>query len=1039
MLSCPSCGAALPEGAAFCSACGARVAPERSAASMRTERKIVTILFADIKGSIDLVAAQDPEQAGDVLADVVSEMVSAVRMHGGVVNQIMGDGIMALFGAPLAIEEHAALACRAALAMRAAVRENVAREVQIRIGIGSGEVVVRALSGDMSMHYGAAGEAVHLASRLEQAAGPGQILLTPATLALTAGVATVRDLGPIALKGMANEMPVFELLAVAERRARTKRHGSVGSRLVGREAEFTVLQTALDQAAGGHSSAVRVIAEAGCGKSRLVDEFTTQRISPEWTLASTEALPHRRTSYRAVSELLRHTFSLLPDDDAALRRDKLMAGLGLPARTAEAELLPGLAGLVGLPPAEGWARLEARERRERSIAAGISAFRAASRHRPIALVVEDAHWLDAESAEIIQRLGNGNGGAKLLAIATERPPETPFGNAPHWTECHLSALDDGAIHALLSGMLLPGPDVARLERMLLERTRGNPLFIEECLQALVEIGELERVGDRYRLDHPIDELRLPASLRALLDTRVDRLEAVEKDVLQAAAVVGATVRSDLLRRVVELAPAALDPVLERLCEAGFLVEAGPPGDGTAAPRRYDFRHGLIRDAAYNGILLKNRVRMHRAVLETLEEREGDEAADLLADHAGRAEAWAKAVRYARLAAARAIDRYANPEALHHVRQALAAVEHWPDGPEKGKTQLAMHITMRAPLFRLGQVRNLLPHLDQAAALAAQYEDHVQLGQSHALRSHGFWLAGKQREAEAAAEAVRALALETGDRDLEVRGLFQSALVHMTAGKVEHLVAALEEVVAHIGSPPPRNGRYGLDADLVITSLGYIARAQAAAGQFERAHEAIKRATHEAQQLDRRQAWFYVHAGHGVLLLSENRPHQAVGQLEAAHSACVETDMRLLQPVAAGFLALAYTESGQAAKGAELAQTAVEDAERMGFLALQPLRLGILAQARLICGDLDGADASASAAAALAAEIGEPGAEAFAIGLQGELAVRRGEADRGVQLFRTALAQAEALGMAPLAGSIRQRIERPDDRAHPWLDGVPFAP
>ena len=1035
MLDCSSCGAAAPEGAAYCSSCGARLAAERPASAMRTERKVVTILFADIKGSIDLVAAHDPEQAGDVLDDVVTAMSAAVRSFGGVVNQIMGDGIMALFGAPLAIEEHAALACRAALAMRAAVKQ----KVHIRVGIGSGEVVVRALSGDMAMHYGAAGEAVHLASRLEQAAGPDQILLTPATLALAAGQAVARSLGPIALKGIEAPMPAFELLAVTERRARTLRRAGVWSRLVGRDAEFAFLQRALDQAASGHSSAVRVVAEAGCGKSRLVDQFTAERLPPEWALAAVEAVPHRRTSYRAVVDLLRATFHLSPEDDPALRREKLLTGLGLPRREAEEQVLPALAGLIGLPPVPGWAEAAPRERRDRTIAAGARAFHQASRHRPLALVIEDAHWLDPESAATLRHLGGGNAGACLLAIATERPPDTPFGEAAHWAECRVDPLDERSTHALLDAMLLPGPDVARLERMLLERTRGNPLFIEECLQALVQIGELQRVGGRYRLDHPIDDLRLPDSLRALLDTRVDRLPTVEKDVLQAAAVVGMSVRSDLLGRVVDVAPAMLDPVLDRLCKAGFLVEAAAPGDDIAAPRRFGFRHGLIRDAAYNGILLKTRIRMHGAVLEALEQRQDDEAADLLADHASRAEAWAKAVRYCKLAASRALDRYANPEALRYTRQALAAAQHWPDGPEKEKTQLGLHIGVRWPLFRLGQVADLLPHLDQAATLAARYDDHVQLGQSHALRSHGFWLAGKPAEAEAAAEAACALALQNDDRDLGIRGQFQRALVHLTSGRASEMVAALEAVVAHIGSPPPLAGKYGLDAELAITSLGYIARAHAACGEFALAHDAVRRATAEARDLDRRQAWIYVHAAHGVVLLTENRPHQAVGQLEAAHSACIETDIRLLQPVAAGFLALAYTESGQATRGAALAQAAVEDAGRMGFLVLQPLRLAILAQARLLCGDLDGADDAATQAAALAGAIREPGAEAFATGLRAEIALRRSDAARAAHLFGAALVQSEALGMAPLATSIRHRIERPDDRAHPWLDGVPLAP
>ena len=1037
MRSCTPCGAVLPDGAQFCPACGSRVGTPERAAVMRSERKIVTILFADIKSSIDLVAYRDPEQAGDVLSDVVREMGAAVRAHGGVVNQILGDGIMALFGAPVAIEEHAAQACRAALAMRAGVQEKLLGKVHVRIGIGSGEVVVRAMAGDVTLHYGATGEAVHLASRMEQIAAPDQIVLTPATLEQMGALASVRSLGPVSIKGLDQKIEVFELLGIAERRTRPAKRATGSGSFVGREAELGVLQTALDRAASGRPGAVRVVADAGLGKSRLVTQFTTERLPDEWALSVAEALPHRRTSYGTVGELLRRVFQLAPGDDRLLRQDKLLTGIGLRESEAEERILPGLAELLGLPPSPGWSALEPRERRARTIAASAQSLQAASRRRPMALVVEDAHWLDPESAECIGLLAGDGDGLRLLTIATERPPESTFADQRNWIQCTLPALDERGARALLAGLVLPGPDVPALERLLMEHTRGNPLFIEECLQALVELGELKRVGERYRLDRPVEFLRVPAGLRALLDTRVDRLPDLDKDVLQAASVVGTSVRSDLLRRVAGLEEAALEPVIARLCQAGFLVEVGT---GAAhEPKRFGFRHGLIRETAYNGILLRSRVRMHAAVLAALEERGTEEEADLLADHANRAEVWPKAVSYARLAGTRALDRYANPESARLFRQALAATEQLADGPEKEKEQLDLHLRVRWPLFRLGHVRDLLPHLHCAADLAARYDDHVQLGQSYALQSHGFWLAGQPDRAEAAAQAARALGIARGDVDLERRSQFQLSLVHLTSGRGSAVIEGLEAVIAHLGPEPPISGRYRLDLDVAITALGYITRAHASAGNFPAAHDALQRATRHARRYARQEAWIYVHVAHGVLLLAEGRPHQALGQLEAAHAACIATDIRLLRPVAAGFLALAYAEAGQRELGVETALVAVEDADRMGFLALQPLRLAILAQAHLLCGALDEALDAARRAGRLAAEIGEPGAGAYATALRGEIAFRRGDTGAARTLFRAGLEAAETLKLTPLAACIRQRLEDPDNRAHPWLDGVALAP
>ncbi len=1000
---------------------------------MRSERKMVTVLFADIKGSIDLVSRQDPEQAGETLAAVVKQMSDAVHRFGGLVNQVMGDGVMALFGAPLAVEDHAAQACLAALTMRSAVHATVRPRVQVRVGLSSGEVVVRAVAGDVALHYNAAGAAVHLASRMEQVAGPDQIVLTAATLQLTGGAAEVRPLGQVAVKGLAEPMLLFELVRVLPGRTRAapRRPG-----FVGRETEMAQLQAALDHAAAGEAQAIRVIAEAGCGKSRLVREFTAGRLPEDWMLCQAEAPPHRRTSYGVVADLLGSLFGFAPADDAAVRQDKVLAGLAMPAREGPDQLLAPLSSLLGLRAQAGWDGLEARERRERTIAASAEAFQRVSLHRPTALVVEDAHWLDAESAAGIQRLSTAQPGQRMLAIVTERPPETQFTNLASWSACHLRSLDERGTRSLLRSLLLPGPDVDGLERKLIEHTRGNPLFIEECLQALVDTGELVRVGERFRLERAVSVLRVPDSLRGLLDARVDRLADGDKDVLQAAAVVGTSVPVDLLGTVVNLPQATLAPVLERLCGSGFLV----PAEGGGAPG-YAFRHGLIREAAYNGILVRSRVRMHAAVLDALERRAdmGEPGAGLLADHATQAEAWPKAVAYSRAAAAQAYDHYANPEAARYYQQALAAAEHWPDGAEKERTLLGLHIAIRWPLFRLGHVAVLRPHLDQAVHLAGVHDDHASLGQSHALRSHVLWLMGNPDDAEAAAEAARRIGAERGDRDLEIRAEFQTALVHLSQSRVPEIVVSLNRVLDHIGRPPPANGRFSLDAELSVTALGYLARALSAAGRFEEARLAVDEATQLARQADKRQNWIFTHIAEGVLRISEGRPQQGVQALEQAYEMCAKADIRLLRPVAAGFLALAYVEAGQAGRGVVLARQAVDEAERMQFLALQPMRLAILAQAHLVLGDLDSAAAAGTMAYDLALRIKEPGAGGYALGLLGEVALRRGEAERSRRMFTAALAQATALGLAPLAASLRQRLEEPDNRAHPWLDGVALAP
>ena len=1000
---------------------------------MRSERKVVTVLFADIKGSIDLVARQDPEQAGEILSQVVSEMSDSVRRFGGVVNQVMGDGIMALFGAPLAIEEHATQACLAAMAMRQAVHERVRPRIQVRVGLSSGEVVVRAVPGDVALHYSAAGEAVHMAARMEQAAEPDQIVLTAAALHLTGGRAVATPLVGSVVKGLDAPMTLYLLQRVLPRRNRPS--GPRQPDFVGRGTEMETLRRALADAASGQARAVRIVGDAGCGKSRLVREFTSANLPDEWLPCQAEAVPHRRTSYAVVADLLRSLFGLDEADPHEVSREKILDALAMPSREHPQDLMPPLASLLGLgplPPA--WDKLEARERRDQSIAASALSFQWVSLHRPVALVVEDAHWLDPESAEGIRRLGTALPGQRLLAIATERPGESPFDERGAWSPCHVRALDEDGTHALLRSLLLPGPDVPALERKLIEHTSGNPLFIEECLQSLVETGELVRVGGRFRLEAPVRVLRVPDSLRGLLDARVDRLVEQEKDVLQAASVVGTTVPLDLLQTVAKLREEELYPVLDGLCAAGFLTadEGG---------QVYAFRHGLIREAAYNGILVRSRVRMHAAVLDALEQRADatDAHVDLLANHAVQAESWLRAVDYSSRAAARAYDRYANPEAAHFYQQALQAAAQWPEGAERNRALLNLHIAVRWPLFRLGHVAGLRVHLDEAVALARAYADPERLGHSHILRSHVLWLAGEPDAALEAAESARQIAEETADRDLAVRAQFQTALTHMSQSQIQPMVAAMTAVLQHIGDPPPATGRYGLDAELAITALSYIARAHSAAGQLAAARDAVARATTLAEARERRQNWVYVNVADGVRSIADAHPSDAVPPLERAHDYCKSADLRLLRPVVAGFLALACAEAGQPARGVALAQEAVDEAERMGFMALHPMRLAILAQAYLVQGDAGRAATAADQARALAVRIKEPGAEAYALGLLGEAHQRQGDTATAHALFARSMAQAQELGLAPLAECVRRRWHDPADRAHPWLDGVALAP
>jgi class 3 adenylate cyclase/tetratricopeptide (TPR) repeat protein len=998
------------------------LSPQTILALRRSERKVVTILFADIKGSLALVAGQDPELAGEILNAVVACMGDAVRRHGGLVNQVMGDGIMALFGAPIAIEDHAAQACLAALAMRVAIQVQVRPRVSLRVGLSTGEVVVRAVPGDVGLHYSAAGEAVHLASRMEQSAAVDQILLTDSTRLLAGQVIETALRPDFVVKGLDAPMPVFELLGTRPGTSLARDatlSGPVSGRshaMVGRDRELEQLRKARDRAAAGEGQALRLIGEAGTGKSRLLHEFAGQHLAGEWRVFQSGAVPHRRASYGVVTDLLAGLFGLDQDDAPAVRRDKVAATLDVAASDREAAMAP-LSALLNLQAhAPGWVALDAWERRERTIAATVQAFQRLAMEHPVGVVVEDAHWLDAESATCIQRLGATAAGRRLLAVVTQRaashgqdvPEDHSAWREARWTDCPIRPLDEAATVAFLRGRLLPGHDVETLERKLIEHTSGNPLFLEECLQALVDTGELVRVGERVRLDHPVSVLRVPSSLRGLLDARVDRLGDAEKDVLQAAAVVGSTVPMDLLASATGLDEIALQGTLSQLMDAGFLVERDRPRTRVA------FRHGLIREAAYNTILRRTRVRMHGAVLDALERRPGppDPIVDLLADHAIHAEAWPKAAAYAQRAAVRAYDRYANPEAVQYYDRALLAAKALPAGPSRDETLLKLHIGVRWPLFRLGRVAALGPHLDEAVRLAAAKPGHEELAQAHVMRSHVHWLRGDPDGARADAAAAAALAVAHDDEELAVRACFQRGLVGLSQSDVPGTLADMGAVIAHL-RPRPAPGRYGLDDRLLVNAHSYAARAHAAAGDLVAARIACDEALALSDRIEERQTRIYAQLADSIVSLAEGRADRAVRAAAEADELCRGADVRLLSPVAAGCLAQAHMAAGAAAVAVPIARQAVDDAARMGFMALQPQRLLILAEALMVLDRVPEAEQQARAALELARTVGEAGSEAGAFGLLAAALMRQGREGEGMEAARAGRVIALRLGLTPL--------------------------
>src|SRR5262245_40543736 len=663
-----------------------------SRSALEGERKQVTVLFADLKGSMELLADRDPEEARSILDPVLARMMETVHRYEGTVNQVMGDGIMALFGAPLAHEDHAVRVCYAALAMQDALRRYSAEvrrthgiEVQIRVGLNSGEVVVRAIGNDLHMDYSAIGQTTHLAARMEQLATPGSIRLTAETLRLAEGLIQVTALGPAPVKGLAEPVEVFELVGASTVWRRFQAAATRGlTRFVGRQMELEALQQALAQAETGHGHIVAVVGEAGVGKSRLVYEFVHSHRLTGWRVLESASVSYgKATPYFPVLDLLKRYVRVEESDDLRTIRAKV-TGQVLTLDETLQEIIPTLLSLLdALPDESPFLKLEPPQRRQRILEALKRLLLRESQVQPLLLVFEDLHWIDAETQALLDSLVESLPTARLLLLVNYRPEyQHTWGSKTFYMQLRLDPLPPASADELLQALIGDDPSLAPLTRLLITRTEGNPFFLEESVRTLVETGALVGAPGAYRLAQSLPSIQVPATVQAVLAARIDRLPPEDKRLLQTAAVIGTEVPFPLLQAMGEVPEEALHRGLDHLQTAELLYETR-----LFPEQEYTFKHALTHEVAYGGLLQERRRILHGRIVEALEALAAErlaEQVDRLAHHAVQGEVWAKAVTYCQQAGTRAHDRAALREAAASFEQALQALAHL---PEDGDTRV----------------------------------------------------------------------------------------------------------------------------------------------------------------------------------------------------------------------------------------------------------------------------------------------------------------------------------------------------------------
>jgi class 3 adenylate cyclase len=704
--------------------------------ALEGERKQVTVLFADLKDSTRLIEGLDPEAARRLLDPALHLMMDAVHRFEGTVNQVLGDGIMALFGAPIAHEDYALRACYAALAMQTAlrrysdeVRRTQGRTLQTRVGLHSGEVVVRTISNDLHMDYSAVGQTVHLAARMEQLATPGTILLTAATLRLVEGLVQVQPLGSMPVKGLTEPVEAYELLGASALRRRLQAAAARGlTRFVGRQHELDTLSQALEKARTGQGQVVALVGEAGVGKSRLVYEVVHSHRTQDWLVLESASVSYgKATAYFPVIDLLKRYAHIENVDDTRTIRARV-TGQVLTLDAALQEALPALLGLLdALPDDSPFLTLDPPQRRQRTLDALKRLLLRESQEQPLLLVFEDLHWIDTETQALLDSLVESLPTLHMLLLVNYRSEyQHGWGSKTYYTQVRLDPLPPASAEVLLQALLGDDPSLEPLKRLLIERTAGNPFFLEESVRALVETGVLVGVPASRRLAQALPTIQVPATVQAILAARIDRLPPEEKRLLQTAAVIGTEVPFALLQAIAELSEEALQRGLAHLQAAEFLYEIR-----LFPERDFTFKHALTHEVAYGGLLQEQRQVLHAHIVEAIETLAPERMAEQierLAHHALRGEVWDKALVYCRQAGTRAMARSAYHEAVTAFEQALVALQQLPESRARDEQAVDLRSDIFQALVPLGQWEQILTCLRDAETIAIALEDQRRLGQ-----------------------------------------------------------------------------------------------------------------------------------------------------------------------------------------------------------------------------------------------------------------------------------------------------------------------
>jgi tetratricopeptide (TPR) repeat protein len=883
-------------------------------------------------------------------------------------------------------------------------------------------VVVRAISSDLHLDYTAVGQTSHLAARMEQLASPGTTLLAADTLRLVEGYVEVRPLGAMPVKGLPAPVEAYELVGTGPRRSRFAAAAARGlTRFVGRDVELDQLREALDSAASGRGQVVAIVGEPGVGKSRLVWEVTHSHRTYGWLVLQAGGVSYdKTTSYLPVLDLLKGYLQIGDRDDPRTIREKVTGKLLALDRALEPEL-PALLALLDVPVEDRrWEVLDPPQRRLRTLEAVKRLFVRESQAQPLLVVCEDLHWIDAETQAALDRLVESLATTRILLLVNYRPEyRHDWGGKTYYRQLRLDPLGPEGAEELLETLLGGDAGLAPLKQLLIARTEGNPFFLEENVRSLVDDGVLAGKRGAYRLATTVEQVQVPATVRAILAARIDRLPAEDKNLLQMASIIGKDVPVAVLAAVAAEPADVLFAGLARLQAAEFLYETRMYPDAG-----YTFKHALTHEVAYGSLLQERRRALHVRTVEAIESLYPERLAEhveRLAHHALRGEVWEKAVAFLQQAGTKAVQRSAHREATAAFELALDTLRHLPQEPEWRARAIDLHLDASSELLVSGERTKSIDHSRQAAALAESLGDERRLGRALAFLAIRAWTWMDSERARDLGQRALAIADRLNDVSVKTSVNYYLGWSALTRGDYKKSAEIFRKSAGTLHDDHRNEWLSGPGLASVV-SRAWSAWSHAEMGEFAEAIACGEEALRIAREADHPASLVYADRSLGFVFLRRGAVPQAIPPLERAVELCRVAEVWILFDITAALLGYVYALSGRLPEGLTLMEEALADPEATGTTH-RPLLLACLAELHLLAGRRCDAVVVARRALDMAHRQQERGNEAWVLRLFGDIAARADPPDMesAEEHYTLALARANELGMRPLAAHCHFRL------------------